>query len=513
MKSSYKWMFALAWIGFSAGLVSGRNPDGTIDGLTYPDPAPLTTPTCLPCQTDISIQSITLEDSFGVCFDSDDLPDAGERIGVYVSGRSEDSCCWGPGDRTVTATTTYPLMTLLSSSQISSPQSENFLYLFVFDIDAAALCMETADIHVHAHADDGMFEDDDDQTVSYPIEVDSDGQGGYVCDVLPCGFESTGTPTVTPSSTMTPTSTPTSTETPTPTPIATDTPTPVPTATPTTCPPCYPVIDIDSIVIDDTIGSCSDGDGLIDAGEDIRFIVSGRSLNACCDGPGSVSVEIATDYPHMTLLGSGVNDANNYPFSRYFDFRIDSGAMCMDTAHVVITATVYDSPWYDEDERQLEYRIEVDSDGAGGYLCDTTPCEGTPTPAPAHTQSPMPSLTPTPVLPEIQTDLFLNQSAFNPGDPFYLLVRIWNRSSGALDDHRLAIAIEASGVYFWYPSWGTAFTSYRLDVPIGVASRDILSFQWPDCEGMHASARIYAALLDPAGSAIVGEWDFVDFAW
>lgn len=499
-------------------------PGGTLANCLddTPTPPPTATPTpdpaftCLPCVTEIYIYSITIDDSFGDCYDGDNLIDTGEIVGISITGISRDSCCQGPAQRGVYASCDYEPMVLIDSMQISSPGSMDFLYLYIYSVGDTAQCMDQANFTVDAYADDGMFQAEAHQTETWTIEVDSDDQDDYICDVMPCGVVNTETPqptmTCTPSATDTPTPSTTPSETPTQTP--TD-PAPA-TSTPTVCPPCYPVINIEQINVDDTIGECTDSDGLIDAGETIRITVVGRSLNACCNGPGSVTVEVETDYSHMIQIGYGETpETDYYPFSRYFDYAIDSGAQCGDEANVTVTASVYDSPWTDIDERIIPYLIEVDSNGSGGFNCDTTPCEGTPTPTPIQSVTPtQPALpTPTPHSSDVIVDVILNQTQFNPTDSFVLTMQVLYTGSTSLPNHDLALVIEIAGLYFWYPTWTEFFDCENMDIPPGLTHRDILQFTWPDLQNNHDFAKVYGAVLNPERTSIVGNLDIESFEW
>ena len=54
--------------------------------------------------------------------------------------------------------------------------------------------MDQANVTIDAYADDGTFQAEAHQTETWTIELDSDGQGGYNCDGMPCGGVITNTP-------------------------------------------------------------------------------------------------------------------------------------------------------------------------------------------------------------------------------------------------------------------------------------------------------------------------------
>ncbi len=171
-----------------------------------------------------------------------------------------------------------------------------------------------------------------------------------------------------------------------------ETPTPTPTYTPVstpTCAPCLATIWINDIFVDDECGECTDGDGLIDAGETVGLIVQGYSYDSCCWGPGDRSVIASTEYEHMTLIeGVETGDPSSMSFEYTFYFWVHPEAACLDEATVQFDAYVSDWMWQDEDHETRVYVLEVDDDGQGGYECDDTPCEGSPTPVDTPPEAP-----------------------------------------------------------------------------------------------------------------------------
>ncbi len=156
------------------------------------------TPTCAPCLAEINISSVSVSDDYGDCFDGDDLIDIGEIVGFTVTGSSMDSCCWGPGNRSVSASTSYAHMHYLGFDEVSAAGDFSFKFIFFFEVDSGAECLDTASINIDAYVTDSYVTDEAHRTIDHLIEVDDDGEGGYICDTYPCEGSSPPTPSTTP---------------------------------------------------------------------------------------------------------------------------------------------------------------------------------------------------------------------------------------------------------------------------------------------------------------------------
>ena len=416
--------------------VYGPHPKGTImtptPTPTMPEatPTPVITRTCTPIIAEIWINSVDIADNLGDCSDSDGFIDAGERISVAVTGYSTDSCAWSPGTRTVEVTTNYPFLTPDGWEQISDPEEFNFNYLFYFNVENTAQCMDTALLTVSATVQDWMWQDTDTVNLSYLIEVDETGPDTYECDAMPCGEEPTSTPTPTP-----------------------------------TFVPCIAEIYIYSVFIDDTLGDCTDNDGLIDAGESFAVTVAGYSQDSYCWTSGNRDVWITCNYPHIFDTGFQIiEDGFNFEYVYFFD--VDSQAQCMDEAALEVHAYVYDDMGSDFDSETVNCMIEVDETGPGTYECDAMPCGEfpiiTPTPTPTPTLTMTPTGTPTcmPCLAEIYIytvsiddtlgDCTDNDGLIDAGESFAVTVTGYSQDSCCWTPGNRSVSVTSDYPHFFY---------------------------------------------------------------
>lgn len=142
----------------------------------------------------------------------------------------------------------------------------------------------------------------------------------------------------------------------------------------------------------------------------------------------------------------------------------------------------------------------------------TTPLDATPTASPE----------PTPTSPPLQTGVRLEMPShyFSPGSPCQLTAWITNTSE-LLSNIPLFVVLEASGCYFFHPSWclnpddcpGGDFE--RLDqVPVGLTEHVIIpGFVWPNIEGVSDSLRFYGAMIDEQQMDLMGEMGYWEFGY
>ncbi|MBN1354720.1 S8 family serine peptidase [bacterium] len=145
----------------------------------------------------------------------------------------------------------------------------------------------------------------------------------------------------------------------------------------------------------------------------------------------------------------------------------------------------------------------------------------TPTPlfseTPQPTGSPQPTDTPSPwpTPPGIGLDLKLNAAMFHGGDLFSLKVDYWNHTPDPLQG-TLAVVLAIEQHFWFWPSWGTDldWEDFALDPGGEVMERIILEFNWPQGNmGSYSGIQIIAALLDPALTRLLCDYDLVAFGY
>ena len=177
-------------------------------------------------------------------------------------------------------------------------------------------------------------------------------------------------PSVPPEPTPTPTTTP-----PTPLPTATPTAEPPPTSPPTpTCVPGIPEMSLTIISIDDSVGECSDFDGILDAGEEADVEIRFTSVNS----PGeNVCTSIASENPHVAIDPGGAYfgtiDICDV-FYETFRFTMSGDVECNEELMLsYITAGYYCGQEWMTPPSYLYEDMEIDITETG-WECDDTPC-------------------------------------------------------------------------------------------------------------------------------------------
>jgi Zinc carboxypeptidase len=139
-----------------------------------------------------------------------------------------------------------------------------------------------------------------------------------------------------------------------------------------------------------------------------------------------------------------------------------------------------------------------------------TPVPPTDTPVPS-TNTPVPP-TETPVPGEFEFSLGLNQEFYRPWDHFLLTTYIVNPDE-TMDVNEF-IMLDVYNNYWFWPSWSEAVDFEARMLPANMMEEEsILDFWWPAGVGSGNNIRFWGALLDPATSALIGNYDMVEFSY
>ncbi|GEM_PF-6797012 len=269
-----------------------------------------------------------------------------------------------------------------------------------------------------------------------------------------------------------------------PPPTYTRTPTPsrTPTRTPTaTCPPCAPFIHNAVEVFDDTAGECSDGDGKPDAGETVRMVVSVQKTMPECDIYGC-SLDVESDHPGVSISPAHVDlDCATLPDSAFM-LSIGPDVACADVVTILIRSTTSYCGSPLRYEKEYEYTLEIDGDGAQ-QGCDAMPCESD------------------------RIELAMQDTSLMAGDLFRLTYRIFNMGS-ADTTYDVWILLGIGGEYWFYPAW--MHMSEGLDYEAGVGidagssvTKTVLEFEWPTGVGSIEGAQFIGAICVPGTYQVV----------
>jgi len=157
----------------------------------------------------------------------------------------------------------------------------------------------------------------------------------------------------------------------------------------------------------------------------------------------------------------------------------------------------FSHPDYDNDHLFLNVSV---------WLADGTSLPPTPTP----TNPATPTVTPTPVNLN-GVDLRLNKLLFNTGDFFQFKSICGNQEDSAVYD--LYVALEISGVFWFYPSWGQTPDSESIFMSQGSSiEKTIFNFIWPDVQGSASGLKFWGALLTPGGE-LLGNYDVIEWGY
>jgi hypothetical protein len=125
-------------------------------------------------------------------------------------------------------------------------------------------------------------------------------------------------------------------------------------------------------------------------------------------------------------------------------------------------------------------------------------------PTVAPTASPSPG--------SIVYDLLLNAGSFEPGDRF-LLERVAANGHGFPVEVGEVLALEAYGMFWWWPSWTGEVELTVWTMGPGRKYREVfLEFIWPSGPGGGGEAMFIGGLLDPETWEVYA-WDYEPFSW
>ncbi len=144
-------------------------------------------------------------------------------------------------------------------------------------------------------------------------------------------------------------------------------------------------------------------------------------------------------------------------------------------------------------------------------ITPTAPGEPTSTPQPG---SPTPTPTQTP--PDLELRLYLSGSCFQPGDVFQCDLDLINNTQTEYDQIPLFVALEAYGVFYWWPDWSDSeITHSTVDIPVSGQNIMLLKFDWPADTGTGRNVLIHAALTNPEMTSLLNDacYDFQSFGW
>ena len=103
---------------------------------------------------------------------------------------------------------------------------------------------------------------------------------------------------------------------------------------------------------------------------------------------------------------------------------------------------------------------------------------------------------------------------FEPGDPCYCTVTVTNADPDPLTGYPLFVILDVYEQLFFAPSFSMTPEAYPGPWASGDTLIDVIPlFIWPDTGTAASGIFWYAALVDPTGSFILGEWDSWEFGW
>lgn len=135
----------------------------------------------------------------------------------------------------------------------------------------------------------------------------------------------------------------------------------------------------------------------------------------------------------------------------------------------------------------------------------------TPSP-PTHT----PTHTPTQSPYDAQTDLYLSDSLFEPGERFVLTYSLTNLSPFETVTGNFWLLLDVYGLYWFYPGWSTApvWQAVSIDPDSSIGPETALDFFWPVEAGGHAdNLKFIAALIDLSNSYLLSNLEMVTFGY
>lgn len=164
----------------------------------------------------------------------------------------------------------------------------------------------------------------------------------------------------------------------------------------------------------------------------------------------------------------------------------------------------YDLSAYREHVIQIRFRFDtVDAqfnDFEGWYIDDVRIDEGD-----------VPSPTPTPYSGYTGVDLLLNKDVFYETDLFLLEIDYLNPNAAPIQTD-LYIVLDVYGSYWFWPAWSQEIDNDSRIMPSRSITREtLLEFVWPYYGGSFDGVAIWAAVLVPGTSNLIGTYDHVTF--
>ena len=136
----------------------------------------------------------------------------------------------------------------------------------------------------------------------------------------------------------------------------------------------------------------------------------------------------------------------------------------------------------------------------------------TPTPTPTPTVTPTPTSTPEPGCENLGIAINLSAAHFVPGETVSVGFEICNPDPVTIESARIYFALEAYGMFFFWPAWSPDPAYASRDLPEGWLRETIMEFQWPE-SGTTGSAAFLALMTDEAFTQALGAWDIAAFSW
>ncbi len=138
-------------------------------------------------------------------------------------------------------------------------------------------------------------------------------------------------------------------------------------------------------------------------------------------------------------------------------------------------------------------------------------------PAGYQTPTPTPSATPTPYCETLGVTMYMPATEFHPDDICTCTATVCNNTGAELEGYPLFVILDAYGMYFFAPSFNTAFDHY-LDqhpvFPMGETVVQVLDeFHWPNVEGSGSGIKWYSAMTNPEMTELFGEMHVFTFGW
>ncbi len=100
-----------------------------------------------------------------------------------------------------------------------------------------------------------------------------------------------------------------------------------------------------------------------------------------------------------------------------------------------------------------------------------------------------------------------------PGERFQIDLILDNHGPETYAGLPLFALLDVFGTFYFAPDWTEAAAWIQVDVGIGQSAIDLFDFTWPSGLGTMSGLRLYAALVTPDLSGLVGDWDVVMFGW